>query len=236
MPASGRRRFRRAVGRQRPGCRTRYTWPRAAVNPPRGDVVAAQWRVLDHGQLLRGLVALACAQHRISGRRWALSPGQAARPGACPRVLADVVLLPQLVPETSPRADPVSRPRRTRRGRATPQSRSLRPSVLTPRWPRPPANAPPATTPAQLHQPARRSGHHLRQPCSARPRRGSVHHDHHAHPASAVGLRTTRRLPTSRPGVVSTPTPPDHSSISNPSPNRELRANRRAWWKDPVRP
>jgi hypothetical protein len=42
-----------------------------------------------------------------------------------------------------------------------------------------------------------------------------------------VGLRTTRRLPTSRPGVVSTPTPPDHSSTPNPSPNRELRANRR---------
>ena len=64
--------------------------------------------------------------------------------------LADAVLLPQLVPETSPRADPVSRPRRTRRGRPTPQSRSLRPSVPTPRWPRLPANAPPATTPAQL--------------------------------------------------------------------------------------
>ncbi len=49
----------------------------------------------------------------------------------------------------------------------------------------PPANAPPTTTPAQLHQPARRPGHHLRQPCSARPRHASVHHDHHAHPASA---------------------------------------------------
>src|SRR6185369_3226613 len=69
-----------------------------------------------------------------------------------------------------------------------PQSRSLRPSVSTPRWPRPPANAPPTTTPAQLHQPARRPGHHLRQPCSGRPRRASVHHDHHAHPTSAVGL------------------------------------------------
>jgi Domain of unknown function (DUF5914) len=152
---------------------------------------------------------------------------QARKAGARPGVLADAVLLPQLVPETSPRADPVSRPRRTRRGRPTPQSRSLRPSVLTPRWPRPPANAPPTTTPAQLHQPARRPGHHLRQPCSARPRHASVHHDRHAHPASAVGLRTTRRLPASRPGVVSTPTPPDHSSTPNPSPNRELRANRR---------
>src|SRR6185312_585630 len=70
--------------------------------------------------------------------------------GARPGVLADAVLLPQLVPEISPRADPVSRPRRTRRGRPTPHSRSLRPSVPTPRWPRPPANAPPATTPAQL--------------------------------------------------------------------------------------
>ena len=120
-------------------------------------------------------------------------------------------------------------------GRPTPQSRSLRPSVPTPRWPRPPVNAPPTITPAQLLQPARRPGHHLRQPCSARPRHASVHHDHHAHPASAVGLRTTRRLPMSRPGVVSTPTPPDHSSTPNPSPNRELRANRRpdAWWKDP---
>jgi hypothetical protein len=27
-----------------------------------------------------------------------------------------------------------------------------------------------------------------------------------------VGLRTTRRLPPSRPGVVSTPTPPDHKT------------------------
>ena len=54
---------------------------------------------------------------------------QARKAGARPGVLADAVLLPQLVPETSPRADPVSRPRRTRRGRPTPQSRSLRPSV-----------------------------------------------------------------------------------------------------------
>ena len=113
---------------------------------------------------------------------------QARKAGARPGVLADAVLLPQLVPEISPRADPVSRPRRTRRGRPTPQSRWLRPSVSTPRWLRPPANAPPTTTPVQLHQPARRPGHHLRQPCSGRPRRASVHHDHHAHPTSAVGL------------------------------------------------
>ena len=77
---------------------------------------------------------------------------QARKAGAHPGVLADAALLPQLVPETSPRADPVSRPRRTRRGSTGPQSRSLRPSVSTPRWPRPPANAPPTTTPAQLHR------------------------------------------------------------------------------------
>ena len=35
---------------------------------------------------------------------------QARKAGARPRVLADAVLLPQLVPETSPRADSVSRP------------------------------------------------------------------------------------------------------------------------------
>jgi hypothetical protein len=39
---------------------------------------------------------------------------QARKAGARPGVLADAVLLPQLVPETSPRADRVSRPRRTR--------------------------------------------------------------------------------------------------------------------------
>ena len=110
------------------------------------------------------------------------------------------------------------------------------PVVATPRWPRPPANAPPTTTPAQLHQPARRPGHHLRQPCSARPRHASVHHDHHAHPASAVGLRTTRRLPPSRPGVVSTPTPPDHKTPAQ-HPTRHQTGNfglpaPDAWWKD----
>ena len=56
---------------------------------------------------------------------------------------------------------------------------------------------------AQLHQPARRPGHHLRQPHPTRRRHASVHHDHHPHPAAAASLRTTWRLPPPRPGVVS---------------------------------
>src|SRR6201999_932375 len=37
MPASGRRRLRRAVGRQRPGCRTRHTWPGRREEPDRTE-------------------------------------------------------------------------------------------------------------------------------------------------------------------------------------------------------
>ena len=59
----------------------------------------------------------------------------------------------------------------------------------------------------QLHQPARRPGHHLRQPHPARPRHALVHHDHHAHPAAAARLRTAWRLPPPRHGVVSNPNP-----------------------------
>ena len=59
----------------------------------------------------------------------------------------------------------------------------------------------------QLHHPAGRSGHHLRQPDPARRRHAAIHHDHHPHPTAAAGLRTPRHLPPPRPGVVSTNTP-----------------------------
>ena len=52
------------------------------------------------------------------------------------------------------------------------------------------------TTPAQVHQPARRPGHHLRPPYAARPRHGSVHHDHHAHPCFSGGPSNYLASPT----------------------------------------
>ena len=73
-------------------------------------------------------------------------------------VFRTLSLLPQLVPETSPRADPVSRPRRTRHGRLGPQSRRCGPA-FQPRAGQGLPQRPPTTTPAQLHQPARRPDH-----------------------------------------------------------------------------
>ena len=67
---------------------------------------------------------------------------------------------------------------------------------------------------AQLHQPAGRPGHHLRQPDPAHRRHAGIHHDHHPHPAAAASLRTPRHLPPPRLGVVSTPTP---ATPQNPS-------------------
>ena len=43
-------------------------------------------------------------------------------------------------------------------------------------------------------------------------RHAGLHHDHLPHPAAAARLRITRPLPPPRPGVVSTPTPPDHKT------------------------
>ena len=54
----------------------------------------------------------------------------------------------------------------------------------------------PETPRAQLHQPARRFGHHLRQPDPAH-RRHATFTKHHTHPVQR-GLRTARRLPPSR--------------------------------------
>ena len=57
---------------------------------------------------------------------------------------------------------------------------------------------------AQLHQPAHRPGHHLRQLHPTHRRPASIHQDHHPHPAAAARLRPTSRFPPPRPGVVST--------------------------------
>ena len=112
-------------------------------------------------------------QHR-AGR--AAHPPPAGRPGARPHVLAHAVLLHQLAHETSPGPNPVPRQRQTRRGRQTRQPRRRSPtlragpdqsSAQTHRRRRPGA---------QLHQPARRPGHPLRQPHPARRRHASIHH------------------------------------------------------------
>ena len=56
---------------------------------------------------------------------------------------------------------------------------------------------------AQLHQPARRPGHHLPQPDPARrPRPARLPSRHHPHPAAAPGPRPARRQPPPRGRVV----------------------------------
>ena len=61
----------------------------------------------------------------------------------------------------------------------------------------------------------------------------AIHHDHHPHPTAAASLRTTRRLPPPRPGVVSTNHPTDHKTPGqhpNPSTQQgELRPRRRGY-------
>ena len=92
-----------------------------------------------------------------------------------------------------------------------------------PRWPSRPQTHPRRPPGAQFHQPARRPGHHLRQPHPTRPRHAGVHHDHHTHPTAAPSLRTTRRLAPPRPDVVSTSNHPDRETPGqhpNPSTRR----------------
>ena len=72
-------------------------------------------------------------------------PPPASRPGPRARVPADAVLLHQLAHEQALRAHPVSRRRQARRSRHAPTPSP--PPRSDTRWPRPPANAPPTTTP-----------------------------------------------------------------------------------------
>ena len=106
----------------------------------------------------------------------------------------------------APGPNAVRRQRQTRRGRQTRQSR-CRSTTLRHRTGQGRAQTHHGQHPgAQLHQPARRPGHHLRQQHPTRRRHTSLHHDHHPHPTTAASLRTPRRLPSPRPSVVSTTT------------------------------
>src|SRR6185312_15217345 len=64
----------------------------------------------------------------------------------------------------------------------------------------------------QLHQPARRPGHHLRQPHPTGRRHATIHHHHQPHPAATPSLRTARRLTPPRLHVVSNPHPTNHKT------------------------
>lgn len=65
---------------------------------------------------------------------------------------------------------------------------------------------------AQFRQPARRPGHHLCQPDSARRRHASIHQDHQSHPTAEASPRIPRRLPPTGLPVGSKP----HHRPQNP--------------------
>ena len=88
-------------------------------------------------------------------------------------------------------------------------ARAARPSPVAPAGRSPSARAKDGTmhtaggaAGAQPRHPARRSGHHRRQPRPARPGPARVHPDHHPHARPASRLRVPRRLPPPRAPVV----------------------------------
>src|SRR4029077_15658148 len=80
----------------------------------------------------------------------------------------------------------------------------------------------------QLHQPARRPGHHLRQPHPTGRRHATIHHHHQPHPAATPSLRTARRLTPPRLHVASNPHPPPRLHVvSNPHPTNHKTPGQR---------
>jgi hypothetical protein len=167
--------------------------------------------------------------HAQQRTRRAPHPPPAGRTGARPHVLTHAVLLHQPAHETRPVPNPFPGQRQTRRGCQTRQRRGPRRALRRRAGQGCPQTHHREHPGAQLHQPARRFGHHLRQPDSAGRRPASLHQDHHTHPSAAAGIRTPRPHPPSRTGVVSKTTPPNHTipgQPSNPSTHwGELRAN-----------
>ena len=128
-----------------------------------------------------------------------------------------------------PGPNPVLRQRQTRRSRQTRRPRrrgpTLRPSAHQSRA----QTHPRRRRGTQLHQPARRPGHHLRQPHPARRRHAGIHHDHQPHSAATPGLRPARPLPPPRLRVVSNPHRTNHKTpAQRPKPSTkqgELRVS-----------
>ena len=83
------------------------SWYGSSTGEGTGSVVETHATPVDPGADRRPRTAVLEADIAHSDRTGFV---QARKAGARPRVLADAVLLPQLVPETSPRADSVSRP------------------------------------------------------------------------------------------------------------------------------